>query len=727
MRYTEVRMARLATEMLADIDKETVDFAPNYDESLQEPLVLPARFPNLLVNGSSGIAVGMATNIPPHNLSEIVDATIALVRDPTLGVADLMRFVPAPDFPTAGIIYGAAGMRQAYETGRGVIKLRGRAAIEETKKGDRIVITEIPYQVNKAALLERIADMVREKKLDGISDLRDESDRDGMRVVIELKRDANGEVILNQLYANTALQTSFGINMVAIVNGQPRLLGLVEMLRYFIDHRREVVTRRSRYELREARKRFNVIFGLLAAIDSIDRVIEIIRAAKDTGEAKENLMAERLPVSPAFRALCQRLITFDYATGTEALTAGHVLLNAEQAQAILDMRLARLTGLERDKLAGEADELRQAIERLLEILGSDAKLLEVIVTELQEVKALHADKRRTEIEHDARNISVEDLIADEEVVVTVSHAGYVKRAAVDLYRAQNRGGRGKTAATTRDEDFVENIFVASTHSYVLVFSDRGKVYWLKVYEIPEADRASRGKPIVNLIKLAKDEKVAAVLPVREFTEGKFVVMATTHGIIKKTDLMAFSNPRPSGLIALTTDEGDALIYVGVTDGERELVVATRQGMAIRFPESQVRAMGRSARGVRAINLKKEGDAVVGLVILDGTFADLLTVCDNGYGKRTEIGEYRLQGRGGSGTINCKITTKNGPVASVSGVSSDDQVMVVTNRGMMIRTQVGQISRLGRSTQGVRVISLTEGESVASVARIAERDDEGTDA
>ncbi|MEK7706340.1 MAG: DNA gyrase subunit A, partial [Myxococcota bacterium] len=713
--------------MLADIDKETVDFAPNYDESLQEPLVLPARFPNLLVNGSSGIAVGMATNIPPHNLSEIVDATIALVRDPTLGVADLMRFVPAPDFPTAGIIYGAAGMRQAYETGRGVIKLRGRAAIEETKKGDRIVITEIPYQVNKAALLERIADMVREKKLDGISDLRDESDRDGMRVVIELKRDANGEVILNQLYANTALQTSFGINMVAIVNGQPRLLGLVEMLRYFIDHRREVVTRRSRYELREARKRFNVIFGLLAAIDSIDRVIEIIRAAKDTGEAKENLMAERLPVSPAFRALCQRLITFDYATGTEALTAGHVLLNAEQAQAILDMRLARLTGLERDKLAGEADELRQAIERLLEILGSDAKLLEVIVTELQEVKALHADKRRTEIEHDARNISVEDLIADEEVVVTVSHAGYVKRAAVDLYRAQNRGGRGKTAATTRDEDFVENIFVASTHSYVLVFSDRGKVYWLKVYEIPEADRASRGKPIVNLIKLAKDEKVAAVLPVREFTEGKFVVMATTHGIIKKTDLMAFSNPRPSGLIALTTDEGDALIYVGVTDGERELVVATRQGMAIRFPESQVRAMGRSARGVRAINLKKEGDAVVGLVILDGTFADLLTVCDNGYGKRTEIGEYRLQGRGGSGTINCKITTKNGPVASVSGVSSDDQVMVVTNRGMMIRTQVGQISRLGRSTQGVRVISLTEGESVASVARIAERDDEGTDA
>lgn len=721
MRYTEVRMSKLASEMLADIDKDTVDFQPNYDESLHEPQVMPARFPNLLINGSSGIAVGMATNIPPHNLEEVINGAIALVRRPTLTTAELMQLVPGPDFPTGGILYGTSGLVSAYETGRGVIQVRGRAAVEDSKRGERIVITEIPYQVNKTTLIEKVADMVREKRVDGISDIRDESDRDGMRIVIELKRDANADVILNHLYANTALQSSFGYNMLAIVNGQPRVLSLKELLKHFLDHRRDVVTRRSRFELREARKRFNILFGLLAAIDSIDRIITLIRAAPDQPRAKQALLDEALPISPAFRELCQNLITFGFPQGSDALAAGTVRLNELQAQAILDMRLARLTGLERDKLSSEAEELRQTIERLIAILGSESLLMDVIVGELEVIREEHKNPRRTELVHDARQMSVEDLIADEAMVVTVSHAGYVKRNPVQLYQAQRRGGRGKTAATTRDEDFVETIFVASTHTYVLIFTDRGKVYWLKVHEIPQAGRASRGKPIVNLIRVEKDERVAAVLPVKEFVDGQFLVMATAWGTIKKTDLMAFAHPRPSGLIALTIDEGDKLINVGLTDGQREILMLTRAGLSIRFPEDQVRPMGRSARGVRAITLKREGDAVVGMVIIEDSQPELLSVCDNGYGKRTPISEYRLQSRGGSGIINVKVTEKNGLVAGVCGVSPEDEVMVVTNRGMMIRTVVGQISLVGRATQGVRVITMNDAESVASVARIAERD------
>lgn len=723
MRYTEVRMARLAGEVLADIDKDTVDIGPNYDESLTEPLVMPARFPNLLINGSSGIAVGMATNIPPHNLREIIDATIELIGNPAMSVAELMQIVPAPDFPTGGLLYGTAGLRQAYETGRGVVQMRGRAAIEETQRGgERIVITEIPYQVNKTTLIEKIAELVREKRIEGIGDIRDESDREGMRIVIELKRDANGEVILNQLYQNTSLQTSFGINMLAIVKGQPRVLSLREMLQHFIDHRRDVVTRRSRFELREARKRFNVVFGLLAAIDSIDRVIEIIRAAPDQAQAKIDLMAERLPVSPSFKTLCEKLLTFDYASGQEALNTGAMQLNELQAQAILDMRLARLTGLERDKLASEAEELRDIISRLLAILGSESLLLKVITGELNDIKTTYSEARRTELVVDARSLSIEDLIADEDMVVTVSHLGYIKRSPVDLYQAQKRGGRGKTAATTRDEDFVESVFVASTHTYLLIFTDRGKVYWLKVHEIPPAGRTSRGKPLVNLIKIDKDERIAAVLPVRDFKEGHFLVMATVRGIIKKTDLMEFSNPRAAGLIALTIDDGDQLMHIGLTDGNREILMITRAGMSIRFPETDVRPMGRAARGVRAITLKREADAVVGMVIVDETLPDLLTICDNGYGKRSATTEYRVQARGGVGIIDCKVTEKNGMVAGVAVVGKDDEVMVVTNRGMMIRVPVAQISLLGRNTQGVRIITMNEGETVASVARIADREE-----
>ena len=723
MRYTEVRMAKLASEMLQDIDKETVDFGPNYDESLREPMVLPARVPNLLINGSSGIAVGMATNIPPHNLGEVIDATVALVRNPHLTSHDLTAFVPGPDFPTGGTVYGSAGLHSAYNTGRGVVQVRGRATVEEGKRGERIVITEIPYQVNKTTMIEKIADMVRDKRLEGVSDIRDESDRDGMRVVIELKRDANGEVVLNHLYANTSLQTSFGFNMLAIVGGAPKVLPLRDILAHFIEHRRDVVTRRSRFELREARKRFNIVFGLLAAIDSIDRAIAIIRGAADQATAKAGLMGEKLQLSPSFRTLCEQLLTFDFPQGAQGMAQGYLQLNELQAQAILDMRLARLTGLERDKLASEADELRETIQRLVAILGSEALLLDVIVEELQAVRADYNNPRRTELVADARHMSAEDLIADEAMVVTVSHAGYVKRNPVDLYQAQRRGGRGKTAATTRDEDFVESIFVASTHTYVLIFTDRGKVYWIKVHEIPQAGRQSRGKPVVNLIRTESGERVAAVLPVKAFTEGEFIVMATAKGVIKKTDLMAFAHPRPSGLIALSIDEGDSLIKVGITDGKREILLATREGLAIRFPEDQVRPMGRTARGVRAITLKRDGDAVLGMVISDEAVPEVLTVCENGYGKRTPFVDYRSQGRGGSGIINIKTSERNGGVAGICGVCEADELMVVTNRGMMIRTLAAQISLLSRATQGVRVISMTDGESVASVARIAEKDEE----
>jgi DNA gyrase subunit A len=719
MRYTEIRMAKISSEILADIDKETVDFIPNYDDSLSEPTVMPTRVPNLLINGGSGIAVGMATNIPPHNLSEVINGTIALVENKDLTTKELMQYIPGPDFPTGGIVYGTGPLLKAYETGRGIIKVRGRANIEEGKKRDRIIITEIPYQVNKTSLIERLAGHVRDKKIEGIRDIRDESNRKGMRIVIELKKDASGDIVLNQLYAHTALQSSFGYNLLAIVNGQPKVLSLKEILKNFIDHRREVVTRRSLFELREAEKRFNVVFGLLVAIDSLDRVIEIIRAAKDTNTAKQGLMNEKLQITPAFKTFCGTVLTFKYDSGESALERGYVLLNERQAQAILDMRLARLTGLEREKLNQEALSLRGVITDLSGILASETRLKDVIINELKAIQESYTDERRSELVQHAGQFVAEDLIVDEDVVVTISHMGYVKRNPIDLYRAQRRGGRGKTAATTRDEDFVENVFVASTHSYVLIFTDQGKVYWLKVHEIPQAGRTSRGKPIINLLRTGKNEKIAAVLPVKEFSEGLFVSMVSAKGYIKKTDLMVFSSPRPSGLIALTIEDNDALIGVSLTNGEQDVLIATRMGQAIRFSEKDVRPMGRTARGVRALNLKKDGDAVVGKIILDDPSKQILTVSELGYGKRTSQEEYRTQGRGGSGIINCKLTSRNGPVISVCSVGEEDEIMIISDRGMMIRMPVNQISSMGRSTQGVRLINMRPGEKIASIAPIIE--------
>ena len=723
MRYTEVRMAKLASELLADIDKETVNFGPNYDDSLEEPLVLPTRVPNLIVNGSAGIAVGMATNIPPHNLGEVIDATVAMIQNPEIDLTGLMEHLPGPDFPTGGIIYGTSKIRQAYETGRGIIHVRGKASVETIKDRDRIVIDELPYQVNKAQLVEKIAILVREKRLEGISDIRDESDRDGMRVVIECKRDAFGEVILNQLYRLTSLQTSFGINMLAIVDGQPQVLSIRDILRHFLDHRREVVTRRSQFELREARKRFNVVFGLLAAIDAIDRIVEIIRAAPDPATAKERLMAEELTMTPAFTDVCNELLTFEYETGKLALERGHVKLNERQAQAILDMRLGRLTGLERDKLTDEGRELRDTIVKLLAILGSDSLLMEVIEGELLAIKEEYANPRRTELVMHGKEISAEDLVADEDCVITVSQAGYIKRVPLDIYQAQNRGGRGKTAATTRSEDVVDNVFVASAHSYVLVFTDRGKVYWLKVHQIPAGSRTGRGKNIVNLLPFEGDEAIAAVLPIKEFTEGHYLIFSTARGYIKKTDLLSFAKPRNSGLIALTIDDDDSLIGVDHTDGTNEIVIGTRMGMAIRFSEDDVRAMGRTARGVRSINLKKDDDAVVGMVVIREDFPHLLSISERGFGKRTTFDEYRVQGRGGSGLINFKLSDKTGLVSGIMAVRPVDDLMVITSSGIIIRTPIEQISIVGRSTQGVKIINIGDGDGVASIARVDEPTDE----
>ena len=714
-RYTESRLEKLADYLLADIDKETVEWAPNFDDSTVEPTVLPARFPNLLVNGSAGIAVGMATNIPPHNMGEVIDAVVHLVHHPKATVAELMRFIPGPDFPTAGMILGRDGIRQAYETGRGSITVRARATVEVHPKTEReaIVVTEIPYQVNKARLVESIADLVREKRIEGISDLRDESSREGMRVVIELKRDAMAQVVLNNLYQHTTLQTGFGVMLLAIDGGQPRILTLKQMLERFVAHRRDVVTRRTRFELKQARAREHILLGLQIALDHIDEIIELIRKAGDRDAAREGLMAR-------------------------------FALSELQAKAILEMQLQRLTGLERQKILDELAEVQATIARLREILASEKVLLDVIVAELEEVKQLFADERRTEILGAAADLDVEDLIKEEEMVVTVSHAGYVKRNPVSLYRAQRRGGKGKTGAATRDEDFLESLFVASTHSYVLVFSDRGRVYWLKVHEIPQAGRAARGKPIVNLVQLSQGEKVAAILPVRELPapagastaeegegegepaagSGTFVFAATRRGIVKKTPLEAYARPRPSGIIALSIEEGDSLIAARITDGQSHILLSTAQGMAIRFEESDVRSMGRSAYGVKGIALD-EGDEVVSAESLppvaEGAAAStILSVTANGYGKRSELSEYRTQTRGGKGIITIKATERNGPVVAAMPVVDADEVMLITNRGMLIRMPAAQISVIGRNTQGVRLITVeSREEQVAGVARVAE--------
>ena len=714
-RYTESRMTALAEDLLADIDKETVDFQPNYDDSTTEPVVLPTRVPNLLVNGSAGIAVGMATNIPPHNLSEIIDAAVLLIDDPNAPMEEVLRLVPGPDFPTAGIIMGREGIRQAYTTGRGKVKMRARAAYETNPKTDResIVVTEIPYQVNKARLIEEIADHVKEKRLEGISDLRDESDREGMRIVIELKRDAVPAVVMNNLFKMTAMESSFGIIMLSIMHGQPRVLTLVEMLTAFLEHRREVVRRRTVYDLREAERHQHIVEGLGVAVQQIDRVIAIIRSSNDVEEARARLLAEPLTGLAGFLEAAGRP-----ADEVEAArTRGPYFLSEAQTKSILEMRLSKLTGLEREKLAREYAELCELILYLRGILADEQRLLGVIKTELLEVKAKFGDPRRTEIVPDEGEINVEDLIAEEDVVVTVTHSGYIKRVHPREYRSQKRGGRGKTGVGTKDEDPVTDVFIASTHAYILVFSTRGKVYWLKVYDVPAASRNARGKPLVNLVQMEQEEKVAAIVPIRRFEEGKFVFLCTKNGVVKRTDVMSYSNPRASGIIGTQIEEGDALVAIGLTDGQRDVFLGTKGGMSIRFPESDVRSMGRNAVGVKGITLD-EGDALVGMEILEpGT--SILTVCGNGFGKRTDLGEYRVQSRGGKGTITIKSTERNGEVVGFAQVTDEDEVMLVTDKGTMIRFRVADVRDMGRNTQGVKLVTVDEGEQVVGVTRLRE--------
>jgi DNA gyrase subunit A len=693
-RYTECRMEKIGQEVLADIDKETVDYQPNYDDKELEPTVLPTRIPNLLVNGAAGIAVGMATNIPPHSLREIIDATVTIIKNPAITVDELLEIVPGPDFPTGGIICGRGGIRQAYESGRGSMLVRSRTTVEEHPKTGRkaIVATEIPYQINKAKLIEKIAELVRDKRLEGISDIRDESDRDGMRIVIELKKDAVPEVVLNQLWKMTPMQDSFGVNMLAIVEGRPQTLSLKQALQHFIHHRRDVVTRRTQFDLRQAQDRLHILEGLKIAVDNIDAVIEMIRSSKDTETARHRLME-----------------TFE--------------LSQRQAQAILDMRLAKLTGLEREALEAEIATVKGLIERLQAILASDELLMGVVVTELEEVKKLYGDDRRTEIQEIDAEIAVEDLIAPEEMVVTVTHGGYVKRSPKTLYRPQKRGGKGITGAATHEEDFVSQMFVASTHDTMLMFTNKGRVYAKKIWEIPAAGRTAKGKAFVNLIPLQDGERVVALRPVREFSEGAFVVMATRQGLIKKTSLQAFSSIRASGIIALTIEEDDALISVGITEGTADLLLGTRNGWAIRFREETVRPMGRSARGVRGIKLREGDDQVVGMAVVPRDRpVTLLTVCENGYGKRTPTSDYPTKNRGGKGVITIKTTERNGKVVGLRIVTDEDDLMLITDKGKLIRMPVDGIPTVGRNTQGVRLIRLEEAEKVVAIERIAEREE-----
>jgi DNA gyrase subunit A len=705
MRYTEARLQALGDEMMTDLDKETVDFAPNYDETTEEPTVLPAPFPNLLVNGSAGIAVGMATNVPPHNLREVVDGCIWLVENTYLRPADsegvlsrgeklkqLIRLIPGPDFPTAGFIIGRAGIVQAYTTGRGAIQMRARATIETNKKGDKIsiIVTEIPYQVNKKNLLERIADLVREKTIEGIADLRDESDREGMRIVIELKRGEVPEVILNNLYKHTALQSSFGIIMLAIVGGRPKVLNLFELVESFVEFRRDIVRRRTEFELRKAEARYHILEGLKIALDHLDQVIALIRAAKTVPEARDGLIA-----------------SFG--------------LTQTQAQAILDMQLQRLTGLERQKILDELADLLKTIERLRAILASERLLMQIIVDELKAVRDKYGDDRRTQIIDESGELSIEDLIAEEDMAITVSNTGYIKRTAISTYRNQRRGGKGRIGMRTRDEDFVSHLFVASTHAYIMIFSDRGRAYWLKVHEIPDVGPGGKGKSIANLVSMEEGEKIAAMLAVKEFEDDKFVVMGTRRGVVKKTALSAFSNPRVGGIIAMGVEEGDAVIGVQVTDGTGEIFIGTRNGMAIRFPESDVRAMGRAAYGVRGIALRDDDYVVAMEVVRPG--GTLLTVTERGYGKRTEIEEYRVQSRGGVGIINIATTERNGQVVGIAYVQEGDELLLITQQGMILRMQTNDVRAIGRATQGVRLIDIEGEDRVVSIARLVEKEED----
>jgi DNA gyrase subunit A len=695
MRYTEIRLNKITNEVLSDLDKETVEFQSNYDNSLKEPVVLPTRIPNLLVNGSSGIAVGMATNIPPHNLGEVIDALKALIANPALTPRELMKYVPGPDFPTAGFIYGRRGLVDAYTTGRGVVSLRARAEVEAVGKNDRerIVVTEIPYQVNKSKLIENVADLVREKKVEGISDIRDESDRKGMRIVFELKKGEDSRVVLNQLYKNTQMQTSFGISMLAIDQQQPKTMNLKELLTAFFNHRKEVVTRRTVFELKKAEERAHILEALKKAVENLDDVVGLIRKAANPGEAQAKLV-ERYAFSVV------------------------------QAKAILEMRLQRLTGLERDKIIDEYNQTMALIAELKSILSDENRIVGIISKELDDVRKNYADPRRTQFIEQADDLTLEDLIADEATVVTVTYTGYIKRLPLDTYRAQKRGGKGIVGAGTREEDFIWEIFVASTHDEILCFTDQGRLYWLKVHKIPEAGRAARGKPIVNLLNLSTNERVQAVLPIKEFKENMFVVMATSHGVIKKTSLMSFARPSKKGIIAVTFDEGDALVDAKLTDGTQQIILVSRMGHAIRFAEDDVRPMGRTARGVTGMRLD-EGDKVIGLATLNlsDPKVQILTVTERGFGKRTLLEEYRVQNRGGSGVMTMRITEKNGPVVAVRQVHEEDELIVASSHGKVIRTRVSEISEVGRVAQGVKLINLDEGEQVGAVAKIVEKDED----
>ncbi len=690
MRYTEARLAKIADEMLRDLDKNTVDFAPNFDDSLQEPTVLPSYLPNLLVNGASGIAVGMATNIPPHNLTEVIDGLVALLDNPKIKAEDIIKFVKAPDFPTGGIIYGYEGVRDALLTGRGRVVIRAKANIE-TLKNDRenIVITEIPYQVNKASLIEKIAELVREGKLEGISNIRDESDRDGLRVVIELKRDSQPAVILNNLFKHTQMQTTFGVIMLALVNGVPKVLNIQQMMQHFLDHRMDVLIRRTKFELDAAERRAHILEGYIIALDNIDEVIETIKKSRDVETAKNNLMRK-------FK------------------------LSEIQAKAILDMRLQRLTGLERKKIEDEYRETIKLIEKLKGILDSEKKRKIIIKDELLALKEKYGDERRTEIIYDHKEFSLEDIIAEEDVVVTISHGGFIKRFPVSGYRKQGRGGKGVTGAGTKDEDFIEHMFVASTHHYIMFFTDKGKCYWLKVHEIPEAGRASRGRSIINLLEKDKEEEITAFVTVKEFSEDKYIVMATQQGTIKKTVLSAYSNVRKGGIIAINLEAGDKLVEAKLSEGNNDLIIGTKEGMAVRFNEKDVRDMGRTATGVRGIKLEKN-DRVIGMIVVKNA-TTLLVVTEKGFGKRSEIEEYRLTHRGGKGVITVKTSDKNGSLIAMKEVNDSDELVIITTGGMVIRQSVSEIRVMGRNTQGVRLIRLGEGDEIADIARVIPEDD-----
>ncbi|MEZ5586603.1 MAG: DNA gyrase subunit A [Sedimenticolaceae bacterium] len=728
MRYTEVRMAKIAHELLADIDKETVDFSPNYDESEREPQVLPAKIPNLLINGSSGIAVGMATNIPPHNLTEVINACIRVIEEPGVSIDELMEIVPGPDFPTAAIINGVHGVREAYRTGRGKVYIRSRTSIEDMDNGrQRIVVHELPYQVNKARLLEKIAELVKDKKLEGISELRDESDKDGMRMVIELRRGEVAEVVLNNLFQQTQMQNVFGINVVALVDGQPRTLNLKQLLEYFLRHRREVVTRRTLFDLRKARERAHILEGLAVALANIDEVIALIKAAPSPAEAKR-LLVERSWQSSAVEAMLARAGAD--ASRPEDLSAEFGLteqgyrLTETQAQAILDLRLQKLTGLEQEKIINEFQEILDKIAALLEILSSPDRLMQVIRDELIEIREQFGDARRSEIVRNQMDLTLEDLITEEDVVVTLSHQGYAKAQPVGDYRAQRRGGRGKTATSTKDEDFVEKLFVANTHDTILCFSSRGKCYWLKVYELPQAGRTARGRPMVNLLPLEQGERINAILPVREYTEDRFVFMATASGTVKKTPLVDFSRPRSSGIIAVDLRDDDQLIGVDITDGSQSIMLFTSAGKAIRFKESDVRAMGRTACGVRGVRLGKK-QRVISLII--GDEGDVMTVTENGFGKRTAIGQFPVKGRGGMGVISIKTSERNGEQVGAVRVSEVDEIMLITDGGTLVRTRVADVSQMGRDTQGVTMIRLSKDERLIGIERVDALDGDDVEA